>query len=188
MHLLLVLRTPAQPKKGGRMRFRVYPAVLFDALLVTPSLHAQQRDRIALADYLEWESVSGPQISPDGKQIIFSRRWVDKLNDRWESSLYIMNADGTRPRKLTDGSSAIWSPDGTRIAYLHRGEPSGTQIFVRWMDAEGASTQVTRLTETPTDLTWTPDSKQLAFRMLVPENKNNWSVEGRVNALKPRSA
>src|SRR5688500_375631 len=187
MHILLVPRTPAQPKKGGPMRFRVYPAVLLGTLLFAPPLLAQQRDRIALADYLEWESVSGPQISPDGKQIIFSRRWVDKLNDRWESSLYIMNADGTRPRKLTEGSSASWSPDGTRIAYLHRGEPSGTQVFVRWMDAEGATTQITRLTETPTDLTWTPDGKKLAFRQLVPETKS-WGVEGKVGALRPKAA
>jgi dipeptidyl aminopeptidase/acylaminoacyl peptidase len=169
------------------MRIGTPVRVLLATLVIALPASAQQRDKIALADYLEWESVSNPQISPDGKQLVFARRWVDKQNDRWESSLYIMNVDGSRARKLTDGSSPIWSPDGTRIAYLHRGEPSGTQIFVRWMDAEGATTQVTRLTESPTDLTWTPDGKQLAFRQLVPEVKS-WGVEGRVNALKPRSA
>jgi dipeptidyl aminopeptidase/acylaminoacyl peptidase len=169
------------------MRFATHASVLGALLLFAVPVVAQQNSKLTLADYLEWESVSDPQISPDGKQIIFSRRWVDKQNDRWESSLYIMNTDGSRLRKLTDGSSPIWSPDGSRIAFTHRGEPSGTQIFVRWMDAEGALTQITRLSENPTDITWTPDGKSIVFRQLMPESKS-WGVEGRVNALKPRNA
>ncbi|MGH7459769.1 MAG: S9 family peptidase [Longimicrobiales bacterium] len=169
------------------MRFGAPARALLLTLAVVFPVAAQSPDKIALADYLEWETVSNPQISPDGKQIVFARRWVDKLNDRWESSLYIMNVDGSRMRKLTDGSNPIWSPDGTRIAFTHRGEPGGTQIFVRWMDAEGAVTQITRLTEGPTDIVWTPDGKSVVFRMLVPEIKS-WGVEGRVSALRPRNA
>jgi len=163
--------------------------VLAALLLLVPVLPAaaQKPDRIQLSDYLEWESVSNPQISPDGRQIVFARRWVNKLEDSWSSSLYIMNIDGSKLRKLTDGSNPIWSPDGTRIAYTHQGEPGGTQIFVRWMDAEGATTQLTRLTSAPTDITWSPDGKYIAFRQLVPSS-NNWGVEGKVNALKPRNA
>ncbi|HSL71695.1 MAG TPA: prolyl oligopeptidase family serine peptidase, partial [Longimicrobiales bacterium] len=169
------------------MRFGAPGRALLALLVLTASAAAQRSDKLILADYLEWESVSNPTLSPDGRQIVFGRRWVDRQNDQWESSLYIMNADGSRMRKLTDGSNPIWSPDGTRIAFTHRGQPSGTQIFVRWMDAEGATTQITRLTESPTDIVWTPDGKSLVFRMLVPETKS-WGVEGKVNALKPRSA
>ena len=53
---------------------------------------------------------------------------------------------------LTNGSGAIWSPDGTRIAYTRDGEPSGSQIWVRWMDAEGATTQITQLEQSPSNL------------------------------------
>ncbi|MGH7574883.1 MAG: prolyl oligopeptidase family serine peptidase, partial [Longimicrobiales bacterium] len=141
-------------------------------------------------DYLEWEQVSSPVLSPDGQQIVFGRRWVDKLNDRWESSLYIMSADGSRQRKLLDGSSPQWSPDGTRIAFVAEGEPSGSQIFVRWMDAEGATTQVTRLTESPSDITWTPDGESIAFSMRVPDSGggSEWNVEGQVSKLRPEGA
>ncbi len=143
-------------------------AALSLAVLVPPAA-AQQRtaNRVALEQYLDWEEVSAPQLSPDGTQIIFSRRWVDKMTDRWESSLWLMNADGSHQRSLTQGSDVNWSPDGKRIAYIARGEPNGQQIFVRWMDAEGAVTQISHLTDTPSGLEWSPDGKSIAFTMNV---------------------
>jgi dipeptidyl aminopeptidase/acylaminoacyl peptidase len=117
--------------------------------------------------YLDWEQVSEPQLSPDGAQIVYTRTWVNRIDDRWDSGLWVMNADGSRNRFLTKGSNARWSPDGSRIAYFADGDPKGTQIFVRWMDAEGATSQVTRLTESPSDLRWAPDGKSVAFAMLV---------------------
>ncbi|HKG91254.1 MAG TPA: S9 family peptidase [Gemmatimonadaceae bacterium] len=134
------------------------------------------KDRLSLDTYLEWEDVQSPQLSPDGRQVIYTRRWVDKLNDRWESSLWIMSADGSRNRFLVNGSNAKWSPDGSRVAYFAKGEPSGTQLFVRYMDADGASTQITRLTETPADLAWSPDGKWIAFRQLVLA-RDNWRID-----------
>jgi dipeptidyl aminopeptidase/acylaminoacyl peptidase len=168
-------------------------------VLLAPSLRAQQAatvaegatrpatsSRLALRDYLEWEDVQDAQLSPDGRQIIYTRRWVDKLNDKWESAIWIMNADGTRNRFLVDGSQARWSPDGTRIGYLAQGEPKGTQLFVKYLDAEGA-TQLTRLTESPGDFEWAPDGRSLAFRMLVPR-RQSWGVDAVVNQAKPRDA
>src|SRR5258705_6839925 len=138
---------------------------------------AQQRapNRIALEQYLDWEDVQTPQLSPDGAQILFGRRWVDKMNDRWESSIWMMNADGTHQRALVQGSDVQWSPDGKRIAYIAKGEPSGQQIFVRYMDAEGSVTQISHLTEAPSALEWSPDGKTLAFNMNVAV-RDNWRI------------
>jgi len=143
-----------------------------------PLLVAQQRpqNRIALEQYLDWEEVQAPQLSPDGTQIVFGRRWVDKMNDKWESSIWIMNADGTHPRSLVQGSDVQWSPDGKRIAYVAKGEPSGSQIFVRWMDAEGATTQISHLTESPSSLEWSPDGKTIAFTMNVAARDNGLHI------------
>jgi dipeptidyl aminopeptidase/acylaminoacyl peptidase len=158
------------------MPIRPLAGLLAAAFLVAPGLAAQQApDRLALADYLNFEDVQNPQLSPDGSQIIFTRRWVDQVNDRWESSLWIMDADGSRLRFLVNGSDVQWSPDGRRIAYLARVEPAGTQVHVRWMDAEGSVTQVTRVERAPTDVRWSPDGSQLAFRMLIP-TKERWTV------------
>jgi dipeptidyl aminopeptidase/acylaminoacyl peptidase len=147
----------------------------------------RRTDRLALTDFLDWSTVSDPQLSPDGRQVIYTRGWIDKLNDARKSSLHIMNADGSRPRALLEGSTARWSPDGSRIAYLAQGEPRGTQLWVRYMDAEGAATQVTRLTDSPSAITWSPDGSLIAFRMLVPSNKS-WRVESQATALRPRGA
>ncbi len=135
-----------------------------------------QTRKVQLGMYLDLVNVSDPEISPDGKQVIFTRRWVDKMNDKFESALYIMNSDGSRQRFLVKGSAARWSPDGTRIAYMADGEPKGNQIYVRWMDAEGAITQITRLEESPSGISWSPDGKSIAFTKLVPQ-KETWNIK-----------
>jgi len=136
---------------------------------------ARPQNRIALEQYLDWEDVQAPQLSRDGSQILFTRRWVDKMNDKWESSIWLMNADGTHQRALVQGSDVHWSPDGKRIAYVGKGEPNGSQIFVRWMDAEGAATQISHLTDAPSSIEWSPDGKSLAFTMNVPV-KDTWRI------------
>ena len=147
------------------------------ALATLPALiAAQSSDRLTLDLYLEYETVADPQISPDGSQIIYTRQWVDKQNDRRESSLWVMNADGSKNRFLVRGSGARWSPTGDRIAYTAQGEPRGTQVFVRYMDAEGAVSQITRVEKAPSAIAWSPDGTRIGFVMNV-EAKNSWTIK-----------
>ena len=164
-----------------RWNFSALPLLLIVALTV-PAMSSAQETRsdtlLTVGRFLDLESVADPQLSPDGSRIVYTRRWVDKLADRWESALWTMNADGSKHRFLVKGSGARWSPDGTRIAFLAEGEPEGTQIFVRWMDAEGATSQVTRVTETPGSIRWVPDGGSIAFSMNVPaKKKEEWAID-----------
>ncbi|MBH30757.1 MAG: peptidase S9 [Candidatus Marinimicrobia bacterium] len=147
-------------------------------LLISPLAYATDlSNRLTVDRYLSWEDINDAQLSPDSRQIIYSRRWVDPVNDSWDNSLWIINSDGTRNRFLVDGFSARWSPDGTRIAFLAEGKTGGTQIFVRWMDAEGSISQVSRLNKSPSNILWSPDGKTIGFQMVVPPDKNgDWNI------------
>jgi len=152
-------------------RFPVLCAAALAILLIVPHPSpAQQTSDEQLLDlemYWELQSASNPQLSPDGSRMVYTRGWIDPKSDDRKSELWMMDADGERNRFLADGSSATWSPDGTRIAYLAEGEPGGNQIYVRWMDAEGATSQITRMTKSPSNLRWSPDSESIAFTRAV---------------------
>ena len=140
---------------------------------------AQAADaRLTVDRYMDWEGVADPQLSPDGGQIVYTRRWVNRLEDRWESALHVMDADGSRPRRLVEGSSARWSPDGTRILFTAPDDRGAPQLHVRYMDAEGAVTQVTRVAETPMNARWSPDGSHVSFTMYTPgELPSDWSID-----------
>jgi dipeptidyl aminopeptidase/acylaminoacyl peptidase len=144
--------------------------------LPTSSQAPSQDGVFSVARYLDYETVADPKLSPDGSQIIYTRRWVNRQEDRWESALWIMDSDGSRARFLTRGSNAAWSPDGRRIAYLADGEPKGTQVWVRWLDAAGAATQVTRVEHAPANIRWSPDGSMIGFSSFVPHTAT-WKVE-----------
>ena len=119
--------------------------------------HAESNHRLLVKEtFMEMESISSPMISPDGTEILFSRRGVDKMNDRSRSNLWISDVAGTRIRELTHGnwsdSSPVWSPDGKKIAFLSDRDGT-TQIHVMWMDTREVA-QLTHLQRAPSGLRW----------------------------------
>ena len=148
-------------------RAALTPIITLAVLGGHTSLDGQETVRLSLDHYMNLETVSGPQISPDGSRIVYTRSWFDMVNDRRESSLWMMDTDGSRSRHLLEGGGALWSPDGTRILFTAPGEPGGAQIHVRWMDAEGATSQITRLQNGPGNVRWSPDGNWIAFTSRV---------------------
>ena len=130
---------------------------------------------LQVADYLDLEWVRNPQISPDGKKVIYTRQRVDKMKDKIVSALWIINSDGTNNRQLMEGGGGLWSPDGTRIAFVKPDANGRPQIYARSMDAEGLVTQVTSFEFAPTAMEWSPDGRSLAFVARVAQ-KSDWKI------------
>ena len=82
------------------------------------------------------------------------------------AEIFVANADGSGAHNVTnapgyDDDSAVWSPDGTKIAFVRFYGGAG-EIFV--MNADGSGQ--TDLTNDPAndgDPTWSPDGSKIAF-------------------------
>jgi len=100
-----------------------------------------------------------PAWSPDGAQIVFSRR--DLVTGTVE--LVLMNADGSNRIKLpiAAASSPAWSPDGTKIAYSAR-RNNVTDIYVANTDGSG-ELNLTNSPASDASPTWSPDGAQIAY-------------------------
>jgi len=99
---------------------------------------------------------SFPVWSPDGSQIVYSAstgEWNTTQNTE-TYELYVMDADGTNIRQLTNNAAydgnPRWSPDGRLIVFSSdRAQTGHWEIYV--MDADGS--HVRRVTNTPSDAT-----------------------------------
>jgi len=129
--------------------------------------------------YMEMESIRNPAISPDGRTILFTRGWVDKINDRNRSNLWIVDVGGSRVSELTHGNwsdfAPVWAPKGDRIAFLSDRDGT-TQIHVLWLDTREVA-QLTHLERSPAGMTWSPNGKRIAFTMTVPDTKTALMIE-----------
>lgn len=125
--------------------------------------------KLSAMDEFQIQTATDPQISPDGKKIVYVRRFADPMTDRRYSNLWIINSDGSDHRPLTTGNrsdaSPRWSPEGTRIAYLSDADGK-QQLYVRWMDS-GQTARITNLEHGPEAIAWSPDGKMLSFSSLA---------------------
>lgn len=139
---------------------------------------SDQKPALQIMDVFELEHASAPQISPDGRQVVYVRNFADVSKDQRYSNLWIINVDGTGHRALTSGLANAhtprWSPDGERLAFIsnaHVKDDKGAkpQIYVRHM-ASGDTSMISRLSENPAGISWSPDGESIAFTMLKRGN------------------
>lgn len=112
--------------------------------------------------------------SPDGSQIVFGRRGPDG-ECTTKSALYVVNVDGSGLRQITppgfcdeDGS---WSPDGSKIAFEHRGS-----IFTVHPDGTGLAKIALKTSSLSFagDISWSPDGTKMAFILVLHTGPNTF--------------
>ncbi|MBS0457612.1 MAG: S9 family peptidase [Proteobacteria bacterium] len=134
---------------------------------------AQGPSRVLTGDDLfKLEVAADPQISPDGKTVVYVRRSNDIMHDRARGALWAIDVSSGAQTPLVEGTGSSgqprWSPDGSRIAYVSSDGSGAAQLYVRWM-RNGATARITGLPQSPGSIAWSPDGRRIAYTMFVPD-------------------
>jgi dipeptidyl aminopeptidase/acylaminoacyl peptidase len=109
--------------------------------------------------------LNDPQISPDGKQVLYSQQRVDRKTEKKYANLWLVPADGGESRQLTFGdwndTLPRWSPDGSQIAFLsNRKDEKQSQIYLLPTHG-GEARPLTSLQGTIGSMAWSPDGSKI---------------------------
>jgi Tol biopolymer transport system component len=99
-------------------------------------------DRSQITHLTEDPADSAPQVSPDGRQVVFVRSSdPEAVGHEPLATIYLIGTDGSGLRALTDGAHAdnepTFSASGARVYFTRRVPGQGTDIFSIRLDGGG---------------------------------------------------
>jgi dipeptidyl aminopeptidase/acylaminoacyl peptidase len=154
--------------------FSIAATSLLLALAGHDVTHAQTKRGITPEDYLSFEFISDPHLSPDGKAVAYVLTTIDQKKNRRESSIWLLLVDASAPphRLSAEGfssSSPRWSPNGNTLAILSgrnsdssAGEKTRMQIYLLPMTSGGEGMVLTKLKNGVEGYQWSPDGTRIA--------------------------
>ena len=132
-------------------------------------LLAQAKHPFTFEDMMKLKRVGEPEVSPDGKWVIFSVVDVDLDANTKTPHIWIVPTAGGQEREIIadqDADRPRWAPDGKRFAFLSTKE-GGSQVWVAEFDtAQGTAAFPRRVTFLATEADgelWSPDGKHILF-------------------------
>jgi dipeptidyl aminopeptidase/acylaminoacyl peptidase len=137
------------------------------------SIAAQTANRrpFTFEDMMALKRIGSPQVSPDGKWVLFSAVDVDLQENKKTPHLWIVPLGGGEARQLTSYPAGEdrgrWSPDGKHILFVSsRGGSS--QIWLVGFDSAsgnlaGDPQKITSISTEADGAIWSPDGKTILF-------------------------
>lgn len=165
-----------------RLTTRLRFLLLAFSLAFAPATPAQSKRAMTFDDVMNLRVVSGPRISPDGKQVAFIVTQADMKTNFRNSDIWLVSTEGGEPRPITVSprrdDSPLWSPDSRHLAFISDRDGKA-QVYV--IAADGGESQ--RLTDVQTSVQsfqWSPDGKRIAYISAdpVPEAREKEKKDG----------
>jgi dipeptidyl aminopeptidase/acylaminoacyl peptidase len=150
--------------------FKNFPWMLVAMIAL---LSAQEAKRpMTVDDALDMVQVSNPQISPDGKWVLYSRSELKWKDNKRESRFFMMPAAGGEGFQFLSGendSAPAWSPDGMSVAFIANreravagAESGGRQVYLIRTNG-GEAVKLTDHKDGLNSFRWAEDGKSIFF-------------------------
>ena len=150
------------------MRLFLFAVLFVNASFAVATTQAKTHP-FSVHDMLVMDRLSDPQVSPNGKSIVFVRRQTDLEANKGQTDLWLVGADGAGLRRLTSHQAADsnprWAPDGKSIWFISSRSDSA-QVWRIRIDG-GEAEQVTDEPLDVGNLVVSRNGKYIAFTMDV---------------------